>query len=86
MRGPFAGIGQLVVDNIDACLAGGEVLPTANDTLIGPVVVPSVKGSVVLKIGELGLFFAASRRAEYPDIRARGLLKPQLGVQAFPSI
>ncbi len=50
----FAGIGQLVVDNIDGWLAGGEAPPTAKDRPIGPLITPTAKRSVVLKIGELG--------------------------------
>jgi len=50
----FAEICQLVVDGIDAWLAGGVAPPTANDRPIGPLIAPAAKGSVVLKIGELG--------------------------------
>jgi hypothetical protein len=50
----FAGIGQLVVDGIDAWLAGGVAPPTANDRPIGPLIAPTAKGTFVLKIGELG--------------------------------
>ncbi len=50
----FAGICQLVVDGLDAWLAGGQAPPTPNDRSIGPLAPPVAKGSVVLKIGELG--------------------------------
>jgi hypothetical protein len=50
----FAAIGQLVIDNIDAWLAGGEAPPTVKNRAIGPLVAPPAKGKVSLKIGELG--------------------------------
>lgn len=50
----FAGIGQLVIDGIDAWLAGGVAPPTANNRPIGPLFAPTTTRSAVLKIGELG--------------------------------
>ncbi|MGY3138338.1 hypothetical protein ACVWZM_009020 [Bradyrhizobium sp. USDA 4501] len=50
----FAAICQLVIDNIDAWLAGGEAPPMARDRAIGRLVAPRSKAKVSLKIGELG--------------------------------
>lgn len=50
----FAGICQLVVDGLDAWLAGGEAPPVADRRPVGPLAVPSAKGNGTLKIGELG--------------------------------
>lgn len=50
----FAGICQSVVDGLDAWLAGGEAPLAAKGRPIGPLAAPTAKGSVALKIGELG--------------------------------
>jgi hypothetical protein len=50
----FAGIGQLVIDSLDAWLAGGEAPPAAKDRPIPPLAAPQAKMKVELKIGELG--------------------------------
>ncbi len=49
----FAAIGQLVVDNIDAWLAGGAAPPARRD-FPAPLPIPPMKEKEVLKIGELG--------------------------------
>ena len=50
----FAGICQLVVDGLDAWLAGGEAPPVADRRPIGSLAAPIAKVSDALKIGELG--------------------------------
>jgi hypothetical protein len=83
----FAGICQLVVNGLDAWLAGGEAPPATGDRPVGPLAPPLAKGSVVLKIGELGplAVHIGSWISEQSEKGFDNFIPEQELVEAFPT-